>query len=352
MWLSNRMATHHSVGIRNMTGRLRRRTAVVVAVAAVGMGALTGCTSGSPAPQHTVLTTKAAGAYYQESSCTLRVADEGFSVALLNAEQSTDSTGPDLDSLKAAALSYQKASRAAAAHLADPTVVWPTSVRKSIAVLVHDLRAMVRPLGEMATGTQMSDEQAGYKDLPDNTPAAAAIKDIHSKLGLSDGSSSCPAPKPRVITVPEATGILITGTGYTFHAPAGWTLPPQPMKADSYAVSAQPDANGVYDTVNVLVGTLNTDTLADQQQRAAQYLEQVIGATQVKIRPRVEIAGEESVHISSVLSHQGIAEWSEQYSVSHGGATLTISFGFARSAESQTDREALAESVLASWAWD
>jgi len=74
MWLSNRVATHHSVGIRNMTGRLRRRTAVVVAVAAVGMGALTGCTSGSPAPQHTVLTTKSAGSYYEESACSLTVA--------------------------------------------------------------------------------------------------------------------------------------------------------------------------------------------------------------------------------------------------------------------------------------
>jgi len=334
-----------------MTGRLRRRTAVVVAVAAVGMGALTGCTSGSPAPQHTVLTTKSAGSYYEESACGLTVADDAFSVALLNAQQSTESTGQDLDSLKAAALSYQKASRAAVVHLADATVVWPSSVRKPLAVLLKNLRAMVRPLGEMATGTQMSDEQAGYKDLPGNTQAAAAIKDIHSKLGLSDGSSSCPTPKPRVITVPAATGIVITGTGYTFHAPAEWTLPPRPMKADSYAVSAQPDANGVYDTVNVLVGTLNTDTLAEQQQRAAQYLEQVVGATQVKIRPRVEIAGEESVHISSVLSHQGIAEWSEQYSVSHGGATLTITFAFARSDESQTDREALAESVLASWAW-
>ena len=330
-----------------MAGSLRTRSMVVIAAAAVGMVAMTGCT---PTPQHTILTTKSAGAYYEKSACTLNAANEAFSVALLNAEQSTESTGQDLDSLKAAALGYQKASRAALAHLGDAKVVWPSSVRKPIAVLLKELRAMVRPLGEMATGTQMSDEQAGYKGLPDNSTAVAAIKAIHSKLGLSDASSSCPAPKPTAITVPAATGIVITGTGYSFHAPAGWTLPFRPVKADSYAISGRPDANGVFDTVNVLVGTLNPDTLAEQQQRAAQYLEQVVGATQVKIRPRVEIAGEESVHISSVLSHQGISEWSEQYSVSHGGATLTITFAFTHTG-SQADRDASAESVLASWAW-
>lgn len=332
-----------------MGSRLRTRTTVVVAIAAAGIAGLAGC-SGLPAPQHTILTTKSAGEYYAATACHLNIADDAFSIALLNAQQATESTGPDLDSLKAAALTYQKASREALVQFADKKIVWPNSVRKSMAILIAELRNQIPPLGEMANGTQMSDEQAGYQDLPDNSAAVAAVKDIHSKLGLSDAATSCSAPTPAAITVPPATGIVIQGTGYSFHAPAGWTLPSRPTQADSYAISARPDANGVYDTVNVLLGELNTDTLVEQQQRGAEYLEQVVGATQVKIRPLIDIAGEASVHISSLQTHQGVTEWSEQYSLSHGKTTFTITLAFNQD-ESQPDREAVANSVLASWTW-
>jgi len=333
-----------------MAGRLRTRIAAA-AIALLGIGAVAGCTSLVPGTQPTALTTKAAGAYYEAASCDLNAAEEAFSVALLNAEQSVDSTGPDLDSLKAAALGYQKASRAAVVHFTDPKIVWPSSVRKPMAVLTTELRAMIRPLGKMAAGRQMTDEQAGYKDLPDNSGAAAAVKQIHSKLGLSsDPSATCPAPTPAAISAAPATGILITGTGYSFRAPAGWTPPQRPEQADAYAISAQPDVSGFYDTLNVLVGPTTTDTLDEQQRNAAQYLEQAVGATQVKIRPRVEIAGEEGVHISSLQSHHGTTEWSEQYAVEHDGTGFTITLDFHEN-ESQTDREALADSVLASWSW-
>jgi hypothetical protein len=332
-------------------GRSCKTAAALLAITSLGIAALTGCTAGSPSPQHTALTTKSAGAYYEATTCSLNSAEHSFSVALLNAQQSTESTGPDLDTLKAAALSYQRASRAAAARLDSSKVVWPASVRKQIAVLAKELKAMVGPLGEMGDGHQMSDEQAGYKDLPNNAGAAAAIKAIHSKLGLaSDDSRSCPASKPAKFTVPPATGIVIKGTGYSFHAPAGWKLPPSAQKADSYAISAKPDAKGVYDTVNVLVGSANSDSLDAQEQNGTQYLEQVIGATQVKIRPRVEIAGAEGVHVSSLRAHGSISERSEQYAVNHGGAAYTITFAF-QASESQSIREALADSVLANWSW-
>ena len=313
---------------------------------------MTGCATGTPTPQHTVLTTKSAAAYYEKSSCTLNAAEYGFTVALLNAEQSTESTGPDLDSLKAAALSYGNASRSAAARLGSSKIVWPTSVRKSIVVLTKELRATVSPLGEMAAAKQMTDEEAGYKDLPDNSGAAAATKVIHSKLGLtSDTGSVCPETKPAAITVAPATGILVTGTGYSFHAPAGWKLPPRAVNADAYAVSAKTDANGFYDTVNVLIGSPNSDTLDEQEQNSAEYLEQVKGSTQVKIRPRLEIANEVGIHISSQLHLHGVTQWSEQYAMVHGGMGFTITFAFNNLSEPQATRDALAESVLASWTW-
>jgi hypothetical protein len=331
----------------------RRRSAIAVAIASVGIAALTGCTSDSQTPQQTQLSTKSAAAYYEATSCDLNAAEGAFSVALGNAEQSTESTGPDLENLKAAALSYQKASRAAVAHLGNSKIVWPTSVRKSMVVLTKELRAMISPLGEMAAGKQMTDEQAAFTDLPDNAGAKAALTVIHSKLGLpSDTSNSCPnsGPQPTKITVEPATGVLIAGTGYSFHAPAGWTLPKKAMKADSYAISATSDARGVYDTVNVLLGAPNGDTPNEEEQNGVQYLEQVEKATSVQVRPRILIAGEASIHISSLGSHHGVTQWDEQYLVNRGGTVFTVTFALNKS-ESQATREASAESVLASWIW-
>ena len=334
-----------------MTVKFLGQSATVVAIASLGIAALTGCTAGTPTPERTVLTTKSAASYYVKNTCALNADEHAFNVALLNAEQSTESTGPDLDSLKAAALSYQNASRAAKADLGGSKIVWPASVRKSIAALTKELRELDSPLSEMAAAKQMTDEQAGYKDLPDNSKAVSAIKVIHSKLGLPAGTStSCHAAKPAALTVAPATGIVLTGTGYSFHAPAGWKLPTRAVNADAYAISAKPDANGIYDTVNVLLGSPNSDTLDDQEENAAAYLEQVKGATQVRIMPRVEIANEVGLHISSLSHLHGVIQWSEQYAAVHGETGFTITFAFNKS-ESQATRDAVAESVLASWAW-
>lgn len=354
MWTPGGVAVQHSFGgFMKFAGNFRARTAVVVAIAVVGIGSLTGCTSGSSAPHRTALTTKSAIVYYESTTCDLNSAETAFSAALRNAEQSTESTGPDFDSLKAAALKYQKASRVAVGHLGDPKILWPTSVRKSIVVVTKELRAMISPLGEMAAGKQMTDEQTAFKDLPDNTEAGAAVKIIHAKLGLpTDTSSSCSASKstPAPLSVTAATGVLIAGTGYSFHAPAGWKLPKKAVKADAYAISANADAKGVYDTVNVLLASATTDSHDQEEQNGVDYLEQVQRATNVQVLPRILIASEESVHISSLGTHQGITQWDEQYLVNHGGTAFTITFAFTET-ETQDARQAVAESVLASWIW-
>ncbi len=94
----------------------------------------------------------------------------------------------------------------------------------------------------------------------------------------------------------------------------------------------------------------NTDTFDEEEQNGVAYLEQVVRATAIQVRPRVEIAGEESVHISSLSTHEGTTRRTEQYLVTPDGTAWTITFDF-NEAESQADREALAESVLASWTW-
>ena len=83
---------------------------------------------------------------------------------------------------------------------------------------------------------------------------------------------------------------------------------------------------------------------------AVAYLEQVVGATHVQVRPRVAIDDSTSLHIYSLRTHNGSNLWSEHYAVTDSGTGFTITFAFDE-AESPAAREAFAESVLASWTW-
>jgi hypothetical protein len=156
---------------------------------------------------------------------------------------------------------------------------------------------------------------------------------------------------PPAISVEPATGELIAGTGYSLNAPEGWVVPPDaPPQADLYVIDAT-DTAGFIDTVNVILGPAPNQTLDEIEETAVAYLEGVIGATEVEVRPRVTIGGTESVHISAQLSRSGTTYWTEQYLPIEAGTAFTTTFSFGE-AVARGDREALAESVLATWTWD
>jgi len=153
---------------------------------------------------------------------------------------------------------------------------------------------------------------------------------------------------PPAISADPATGELITGTGYSFNAPEGWGVPADAPSADAFVV-APADADGFYNTVNVLFGPTNGDSPDTVETMGTAYLES-IGATDIQVRPRIAIAGTETVHFSAGRSSNGASYWSEQYIVATNGLDYTVTFVF-NPAMPQADREALAESVFASWAW-
>jgi hypothetical protein len=64
-----------------MREHFRKRTVAVVAVVAIGVAALTGCTSATPKP--TTLTTKAAGIYYLATTCKANAKANGSAQSLV-----------------------------------------------------------------------------------------------------------------------------------------------------------------------------------------------------------------------------------------------------------------------------
>jgi hypothetical protein len=170
--------------------------------------------------------------------------------------------------------------------------------------------------------------------------------------GCSITAPPSPDPETEAPTsdVAPATGDLITGDGYSYHVPDGWGLPPQDLAngSDTLALDLTDD-DGFSDNVNVLLSPAGEIT-PDQVEAAGPPELENSGATDVEVRPRVAIAGEESAHLAAIFT-QGTATYQiDQYYPTHDGQTYVVTFSFSQTV-SQADREALAESVLASWVW-
>ena len=147
-----------------------------------------------------------------------------------------------------------------------------------------------------------------------------------------------------------ATGELISGDGYSYNVPDGWGLPPTDVNtgADTLAVDLTDD-DGFSDNVNVLLSPAG-EISSDQVESAGPPELEGSGASNVEVRPRVGIAGEESAHLTALFSSGGVTYQIDQYYPTHDGQTYVVTFSFSEDVP-ETDREALADSVLASWTW-
>jgi hypothetical protein len=173
-------------------------------------------------------------------------------------------------------------------------------------------------------------------------------------FSLAGCFSPTPSPStgetaPPASTVDPATGDTISGTGYTFNAPEGWTSSPSlPSGVDTIALDPA-DADGFSDNVNVLLSPAGEVT-PDQVESAGVAELEGVGATGVEVRPRITVAGSESAHLTAELTSSGVTYVFDQYYATNSGQTYVITFSFSDTV-SQGDREALSESVLASWSW-
>ncbi|MFZ8756513.1 hypothetical protein ACO03V_03720 [Microbacterium sp. HMH0099] len=171
-------------------------------------------------------------------------------------------------------------------------------------------------------------------------------------------SSDVQAPSTETgarITASPATGPLVTGDGFEFHLPAGW----QEMDAaDVAAVAGGPstalfaadmtDADGFADNVNVVsTGAAVVDDTVEDQARAG--LESV-GAEDIEVRPRIEIAGSARTHLSATLTTGTVTYATEQYYLVEASRGYVVTFSFSPSVDEKM-RSTIAESALATWTW-
>lgn len=154
-------------------------------------------------------------------------------------------------------------------------------------------------------------------------------------------------------SVAPATGESVSGTGYSFSAPEGWTVPgdlgAEFEGLDSIAANSQ-DADGFADNVNVVLSPAGALSAGDIEEASSAELT-AAGATDVVTQDRIQVAGSEAAHLTATLSSQGADYVIEQYYVTNDDQTYVVTFSFTVTVP-EGERTALAESVLATWSWE
>lgn len=169
--------------------------------------------------------------------------------------------------------------------------------------------------------------------------------------GCSSGASTeSRATEAINVAAAPATGPTISGTGYSFAAPEGWSVPNDVSLPGMDVLAADmTDADGFADNVNVVLSPSGMITPDQVESLGVDELEGG-GASEVKTRDRVMVAGSESAHLSAGFPSGGVDNPIEQFYVSNDVQTFIVTFSFSPTV-SESERDELAESVLASWVW-
>jgi len=189
---------------------------------------------------------------------------------------------------------------------------------------------------------------AKHRTTTRSVRAIAALAMIFAVAGCSGtAANGWQSDEATEVSVSPATGPTISGTGYSFAAPEGWSVPPETSfpNVDKLAANMT-DADGFTDNVNVILSSSGLVS-ADEIETAGVDELEAAGADNVTVRNQVLVGGAEWAHLAASFG----SEYSiEQYYVSNDAQTFVVTFSFSQTV-SEPDRDALAHSVLASWSW-
>lgn len=173
-----------------------------------------------------------------------------------------------------------------------------------------------------------------------------------SLLLVGCGTSTAPLSLDGVA---PATGPTVTGTGYSFNAPETWSVPDQGgMGAyESFATSPMTD-EGFMSNVNVGLSPLGSASIDALEKAAVAELKNTkvpdFTISNVTVKERVMVAGSEAAHVSSDVTMREVAIATEQYFLKNDGRAFVVTFTYLASIP-KAERDAISESILATWTW-
>jgi hypothetical protein len=168
----------------------------------------------------------------------------------------------------------------------------------------------------------------------------------------TDSSSATPTATTDApdTDVDAAAGDTISGPGFSFKAPEGWSDAKDVLPSALAVAADRGDSDGFSDNINVIEDATIVGVGRDKLETAVKKVLEGVNAQDVTIKDPVDIDGEEAVTVAASLEQNGTKYRTEQFAVSHDGKGYVVTFSFSDTV-SEDDRDALAASVLETWTW-
>jgi len=177
-----------------------------------------------------------------------------------------------------------------------------------------------------------------------------ANSDSTSSESSAPSNSSSASSQPADTGVAPATGSVVSGDGYSYTIPVGWAQQDAALAPGTDTVAADGAPTGPFaNNVNVVLSPAGAFTPDNVEAAAGNELE-TAGATEVQVLDRVTVAGEETAHVTAVMTVSDLTYRIHQYYVTSDDQTYVVTFS---AAVDVPDEEMIstAESVLATWTW-
>ncbi|ALX03365.1 hypothetical protein [Aeromicrobium erythreum] len=200
-------------------------------------------------------------------------------------------------------------------------------------------RAPVRALLVAATATVVL-TACGGTDSDSSGPSSSS-----ASSSTDGGDSSAPAP-----TAKPADGDRVEADGFSYAVPEGWKENKNGAGAALSLAIDVTDKDGFADNVNVVSDPTIVNVKGKQLEDALVKVLKNANAQEIEVRDPLTIDGQEAVHTTALFNLNGNEYRVEQYTLAVDGKGYVITFSHNKDL-SEADRDAVDQSILASWSW-
>ena len=191
------------------------------------------------------------------------------------------------------------------------------------------MKSLVRPVAVLALAVSMSTACGGSG---------------------SDDSAADPSPHSTAsgLNAKPADGDTISTDDFTYTVPTDWKESPN-STAITLAVDSK-DPDGFADNINVIKDDTIVGVKGAKLEDAVEKVLENVNATGIAVKDRVQVDGEDAVHVGAVFDLNGTRYRTEQYAFAHGEIGYVVTLSFSPDVPT-AERDKLSESILTTWKW-
>lgn len=204
-------------------------------------------------------------------------------------------------------------------------------------------RAPVRALLVAASATVVLTACGGNDSDSSSSESSSSPSASSSASASTETSAAAP-------TAQAADGDRITADDFSYAVPQGWKDRTASAGAALTLAIDLTDKDGFADNVNVVSDPTITRVSGRQLEEALVKVLEGADAKEVEVRDPLTIDGEEAVHTTGLFNLNGNEYRVDQYTLAVDGKGYVITFSHNKDM-SEADRDAVDQSILASWSW-